>query len=151
MPKWTLNRQPLEQFLTQRTLEREQQRGETMQASLVEKQRVRREALLFQSKATERQRLAEEARLKAEQEAAAKAEAERQAAERAAAEKAAAEKAAAEKAAAEKQAAEDAARKAREQPSPPNGGAQVPPQQGSGALNKQSVDDFLKTLGPTVQ
>ncbi len=150
-PKWTLNRQPLEQFLTQRTLEREQQRVETMQASLVEKQRLRREALLFQSKATERQRLAEEARLKAEQEAAAKAEAERQAAERAAAEKAAAEKAAAEKGAAEKQAAEDAARKTREQPSPPSGGAQVPPQQGSGTLNKQSVDDFLKTLGPTVQ
>ncbi|SDO00440.1 AsmA family protein [Phyllobacterium sp. OV277] len=144
-PKWTLNRQPLEQFLTQRTLEREQQRVETMQASLVEKQRLRREALFYQSKATERQKLAEEAKLKAEQEAAAKAEAERQAAEKAAAEKAAAEKAAAEKA------AEEAARKAREQQAPANGGAQAEPPQGTGSINKQSVDDFLKTLGPTVQ
>ncbi|UGX86733.1 hypothetical protein [Phyllobacterium meliloti] len=116
-----------------------------MQASLVEKQRLRREALFYQSKATERQKLAEEAKLKAEQEAAAKAEAERQAAEKAAAEKAAAEKAAAEKA------AEEAARKAREQQAPANGGAQAEPPQGTGSINKQSVDDFLKTLGPTVQ
>ncbi|QND53616.1 AsmA family protein [Phyllobacterium sp. 628] len=144
-PKWTLNRQPLEQFLTQRTLEREQQRVETMQASLVEKQRLRREVLLYQSEATERQKLAEETRLRAEQEAAARAEAERLAAE-----KAAVEKAAAEKAEAEKRAADEAARKAREQQPAPNGGAQAQPQ-GSGALNKQSVDDFLKTLGPTVQ
>ncbi|MBA8878679.1 AsmA family protein [Phyllobacterium myrsinacearum] len=133
-PKWTLNRQPLEQFLTQRTLEREQQRVETMQASLVEKQRLRRESLLYQSRATERQKLAEEVKLKAEQEAAARAEAERQAVEKAVAEKA----------------AEEAARKAREQQSPSGGGAQAQPPT-NGAINQQSVDDFLKTLEPKIQ
>jgi uncharacterized protein involved in outer membrane biogenesis len=142
-PKLTLNRQPLEQFLTQRALEREQQRVETMQAALVEKQRLRREAQLYQARADERARLAEEARLKAEQEA-------REAAERAAAEKRAAE----ERALAEKRAAEEAAaRKALEQtqpgtaPQPDQGGAAAQPQ-GAGPINKQSVDEFLKTLEP---
>jgi hypothetical protein len=78
-PAVTFNRQPLEQFLTQRALEREQQRVETLQASLVEKQRLRRETQLFQALAEERVRAA---RLKAEQEA-------REAAERKAAEEAA--------------------------------------------------------------
>ncbi|MRG56903.1 AsmA family protein [Phyllobacterium sp. SYP-B3895] len=141
-PKVTLNQQPLEQFLTQRALEREQQRVDAMQAALVEKQRLRREAQLFQARADERQRLAEEARLKAEQEA-------REAAERAEAEKRAAE----ERAAAAKRAADEAAaQKALEQgqtpPAQGQGGAAVTPSQGSGTINKQSVDEFLKTLEP---
>ncbi|NTS31742.1 AsmA family protein [Phyllobacterium sp. BT25] len=141
-PKVTLNQQPLEQFLTQRALEREQQRVDAMQAALVEKQRLRREAQLFQARADERQRLAEEARLKAEQEA-------KEAAERAEAEKRAAE----ERAAAAKRAADEAAaQKALEQgqtpPAQGQGGAAVAPSQGSGTINKQSVDEFLKTLEP---
>ncbi|WP_280951624.1 AsmA family protein [Phyllobacterium endophyticum] len=156
-PKLTLNRQPLEQFLTQRTLEREQQRVETMQAALVEKQRLRREVQLYQARANERVRLAEEARLRAEQEARAaaeRAEAERRGAEqRAADEKRAAEQRAAD----ERRAAEDAARKAIEQSQPAPAsvpGPQAPPVQGGtappgvGALDKQSVDEFLKTLEP---
>ena len=143
-PKVTLNRQPLEQFLTQRALEREQQRVESMQAALVEKQRLRREAQLYQARADERQRLAEEARLRAEQAA-------REAAERAAAEKRAAE----ERAAAEKRAADEAAaRRALEQSIPPSGppdqggGAAAAPAPGAGTINKQSVDEFLKTFEP---
>lgn len=120
-PKLTLNRQLLEQFLTQRALEREQQRVETLQASLVEKQRLRREVQLFQARADERVKLA---RLKAEQ--------------------AAREEAA-------RKAAEEAARKALEQPQPAplpqDGGGTVQPQ---GAINKQSVDEFLKTIEPTI-
>nr|WP_271895064.1 AsmA family protein [Phyllobacterium sp. IY22] len=148
-PKLALNRQPLEQFLTQRTLEREQQRVETMQAALVEKQRLRREVQLYQARANERVRLAEEARLKAEQEA-------RAAAERAEAERLAAEQ----RALAERRAAEQAAQKAIEQSQPapapaapqtqtppgPGGAAAAP--QGTGVLDKQSVDEFLKTLEP---
>ncbi len=140
-PKLALNRQPLEQFLTQRALEREQQRVETLQAALVEKQRLRRETQLYQARADERVRLAEEARLKAEQEA-------REAAERAEAEKRAAE----ERAAAEKKAAEDAAAKALEQSQPatpqPDQGGTATPSPGAGTINKQSVDEFLKTLEP---
>nr|WP_040854149.1 AsmA family protein [Phyllobacterium sp. YR531] len=123
-PVATFNRQPLEQFLTQRALEREQQRVETLQASLVEKQRLRRETLLFQGLADERVRVA---RLKLEQEA-------REAAERKAAEEAA------------RKEAEEAARKAIETPPAEN----VPPTQPQGAINRQSVDEFLKTIEPTV-
>jgi uncharacterized protein involved in outer membrane biogenesis len=55
---------PLAQFLTQRALELEQQRVEAMQAALVEKQRLRREARYYAALAAEReaaQRAAEEA------------------------------------------------------------------------------------------
>lgn len=121
-PKLELDRQPLEQFLTQRALEREQQRVETLQASLVEKQRLRREVQLFQARADERVRLAEAARLKAEQSAREEAEI---------------------------KAKEEAARKALEQPQPApvqsGQGATIQPQ---GAINKQSVDEFLKTIEP---
>ncbi|WP_460897874.1 AsmA family protein [Phyllobacterium sp. K27] len=113
-PAVTFNRQPLEQFLTQRALEREQQRVETLQASLVEKQRLRRETQLFQALAEERVRAA---RIKAEQEA---------------------------REAAERKAAEEAARKALETlPAAP------PPAQPQGAIDRQSVDEFLKTIEPT--
>ncbi|WP_217569376.1 AsmA family protein [Mesorhizobium sp. GbtcB19] len=77
---------PLAQFLTQRALEKEQQRVEAMQAALLEKQRLRREVRYYASLQTERDKAAEElrrqeeeARQKAEAEAKAKAEAEAQA------------------------------------------------------------------------
>ncbi|TPI39883.1 AsmA family protein [Mesorhizobium sp. B3-1-9] len=77
---------PLAQFLTQRALEKEQQRVEAMQAALLEKQRLRREVRYYASLQTERDNAAEElrrqeeeARQKAEAEARAKAEAEAQA------------------------------------------------------------------------
>jgi uncharacterized protein involved in outer membrane biogenesis len=79
--------EPLAQFLTQRALEKEQQRVEAMQAALLEKQRLRREVRYYAALQTERDRAAEElrrqeeeARLQAEAEAKAKAEAEARAA-----------------------------------------------------------------------
>ncbi|MFC3324014.1 AsmA family protein [Mesorhizobium cantuariense] len=78
--------QPLAQFLTQRALEKEQQRVEAMQAALLEKQRLRREVRYYAALQTERDNAAEElrkqeeaARLKAEADAKAKAEADAQA------------------------------------------------------------------------
>ncbi len=75
--------EPLAQFLTQRALEKEQQRVEAMQAALLEKQRLRREVRYYAALQAERDRAAEElrkqqeaARLKAEADARAKAEAE---------------------------------------------------------------------------
>lgn len=67
-PTVTIDRQPLIQFLTQRALEREQERVEAMQASIMEKQRLRRQLDLLSSDAQERERLRleEEARRKAE-------------------------------------------------------------------------------------
>lgn len=77
---------PLAQFLTQRALEKEQQRVEAMQAALLEKQRLRREVRYYAALQTERDNAAEElrrqeeeARQKAEAEAKAKAEAQAQA------------------------------------------------------------------------
>ncbi|MEI9401507.1 AsmA family protein [Mesorhizobium argentiipisi] len=77
---------PLAQFLTQRALEKEQQRVEAMQAVLLEKQRLRREVRYYAALQTERDKAAEElrrqeeeARQKAEAAAKAKAEAEAQA------------------------------------------------------------------------
>lgn len=74
--------EPLAQFLTQRALEKEQQRVEAMQAALLEKQRLRREVRYYAALQTERDNAAEElrkqeeaARLKAEADAKAKAEA----------------------------------------------------------------------------
>ncbi|CAH2406744.1 AsmA family protein [Mesorhizobium ventifaucium] len=75
--------EPLAQFLTQRALEKEQQRVEAMQAALLERQRLRREVRYYAALQAERDRAAEElrkqqeaARLKAEADARAKAEAE---------------------------------------------------------------------------
>ncbi len=56
-PKVDIDRQPLTQFLVQRVLKREQERVETMQASLMEKQRLRRELGLFDAEAAERRRM----------------------------------------------------------------------------------------------
>ncbi|TPM55059.1 AsmA family protein [Mesorhizobium sp. B2-2-4] len=78
--------EPLAQFLTQRALEKEQQRVEAMQAALLEKQRLRREVRYYAALQDQRDKAAEElrqqeeaARLKAEADAKAKAEAEAQA------------------------------------------------------------------------
>lgn len=70
-PTVQFDRQPLVQFLTQRALEREQERVEAMQASIMEKQRLRRQLDLLTSDAKERERvqIEEEARKKAEAEA----------------------------------------------------------------------------------
>ncbi len=130
-PGVTLDVTDLSNFLSLRAFERERRRVETLQANVLEKQRLRREVALYKANAAsreaerlraeeeERRRKAaaeEAARLK--QEAQARALAEKQAAEeaaKAAAAQAAVDKAAAENAAAEKaarQAADDAARKA---------------------------------------
>ncbi|TPM38678.1 AsmA family protein [Mesorhizobium sp. B2-3-4] len=78
--------EPLAQFLTQRALEKEQQRVEAMQAALLEKQRLRREVRYYAALQDARDKAAEElrqqqeaARLKAEADAKAKAEAQAQA------------------------------------------------------------------------
>ncbi|RWC29513.1 MAG: AsmA family protein [Mesorhizobium sp.] len=80
--KRAFDSEPLAQFLTQRALEKEQQRVEAMQAALLEKQRLRREVRYYAALQTERENAAEElrkqeeaARLKAEADAKAKAEA----------------------------------------------------------------------------
>ena len=75
--------QPLAQFLTQRALEIEQARVEAMQALLLEKQRLRREARYYAALQDARAEAAEVERLRAEAEARAKAEEEARAAEEA--------------------------------------------------------------------
>ncbi|WEZ85153.1 AsmA-like C-terminal region-containing protein [Rhizobium sp. 32-5/1] len=131
-PGVTLDVTDLSNFLSLRAFERERRRVETLQANVLEKQRLRREVALYKANAAsreaERLRLEEEARRRkaaAEEAARLKKEAEARAlvekevaeeAARAAAEQAAADKAAAAKAAEEKaarEAAEDVARKAR--------------------------------------
>ncbi len=57
-----LDTEPLAQFLTQRALEIEQARVEAMQASLLERQRLRREVRYFAALQTERDRVADELR-----------------------------------------------------------------------------------------
>src|SRR5690606_4707372 len=68
MPEVSFDKQPLVQFLTQRALEREQERVESIQASLMEKQRLRRQLGLFEADEAERGRSQreEEARRRAE-------------------------------------------------------------------------------------
>ncbi|RCS25445.1 AsmA family protein [Phyllobacterium salinisoli] len=153
-PSITFDRQPLVQFLTQRALEREQDRVEAMQAALVEKQRLRREVALYQARADERLRAEEEARRKIEEEARARAEEARLRAEEQAARKAA-EAEAARKAAEEtaRRAAEAANRRAQHDDPAWSGSISVPrdrpPAAGSETQlprNGQSVDEFLKTL-----
>ncbi|MER9349281.1 AsmA family protein [Mesorhizobium sp. M0227] len=117
--KRAFDSEPLAQFLTQRALEKEQQRVEAMQAALLEKQRLRREVRYYAALQDARDKAAEElrkqqeaARLKAEADAKAKAEADAQAkAEADAKAKADADA----KAAAEKQAADEAAKAQAEQ------------------------------------
>ncbi|RWN89540.1 MAG: AsmA family protein [Mesorhizobium sp.] len=113
--KRAFDSEPLAQFLTQRALEKEQQRVEAMQAALLEKQRLRREVRYYAALQDARDKAAEElrkqqeaARLKAEADAKAKAEADAQA-------KADAKAEADAKAAAEKQIADEAAKAQAEQ------------------------------------
>ncbi|MCO5065417.1 MAG: AsmA family protein [Rhizobiaceae bacterium] len=138
-PVLAVDTQQLGQFLTQRALEIEQARVEAMQAALLEKQRLRREANYFAALDLERKRAAEEqrrreeeAKRKAEEDARLKAEAEA----RAKAEEAArlqaeeqARKLAEEEA---KRKAEEAERARREQQSAPVVPAQPAPQPSQG-------------------
>ncbi|WP_379068725.1 AsmA-like C-terminal region-containing protein [Mesorhizobium sp. UC22_110] len=154
---------PLAQFLTQRALEKEQQRVEAMQAVLLEKQRLRREARYYadlqeqRDRAEEEKRRIEEEKRKSEEAARLKAENEAKAAAEARAkveaeEKARTEKAAAEAAEAERRKAEAAIRAAQEekakldaerQATPPTPAVPSAP---AGKLQPFSIQDFLKTL-----
>jgi hypothetical protein len=111
--EFKLNTGPLAQFLTQRALEREEARVEAMQAALLEKQRLRREAAYYEDRDATRKREEEEARERAAAEAAAKAAAEAEAARQAEEARQKAEEEAKEKAAEEARAA--AAAKAEEE------------------------------------
>ncbi len=105
--------EPLAQFLTQRALEKEQARVEAMQAVLLERQRLRREARYYAALVDERARLAEEKR---KAEAAAQEAAEEQAALKAAEE---ARRAAEAEAAAQAEAARREAETPPQQPAAP--------------------------------
>ncbi|WP_075292257.1 AsmA family protein [Pararhizobium arenae] len=146
-PGVTMDVTDISNFLSLRAFERERRRVETLQANVLEKQRLRREVALYKANAAERAaeklRAEEEARRRAlAAELAAKQKAE--AAARAAAEKAAAEKAAAEKAAAEAaaKAAEDAARQPDVVP------FQMPAPQG-GEVERETLPDVPSTDGPS--
>ncbi|MCD2181822.1 AsmA family protein [Rhizobium sp. GN54] len=120
-PRVRLDAQPLTNYLSLRRFERERRRVEILQSSMLEKQRLRREAALYRSRAEQRAALAEAMRLQMLEEErrreAARLEIERQrAAERARLE--------AERRAAEKQAAE------RRQQAEPEGGFRVAPEEG---------------------
>lgn len=140
---------PLAQFLSQRSLEREQARVEAMQAVLVEKQRLRREARYYAALQTERDRLAEEAR-RTEEEARRKVEAEEKRKTQAAE--------AARRAAEEKKRAADAAAATQSAPAPrpdrvvrdPVPPADVGTQDDTEIKRRRlepfSIDNFLKTL-----
>ncbi|PLP60286.1 AsmA protein [Mesorhizobium loti] len=150
---------PLAQFLTQRALEKEQQRVEAMQAALLEKQRLRREARYYAALQEERDRAdeekrsieeekrkAEEARLKAEAEAKAAMEAK---AKVEAEEKARAEQAIAEAAEVERRKAETAIRAAQEEKAKLDAERQATPAGPSAPVRRLdpfSIQDFLKTL-----
>lgn len=68
-PGFELDVQPLANFLSLRRFETERRRVETLQANVLEKQRLRREAALYRSRAEAREALAEAMRLQAEEEA----------------------------------------------------------------------------------
>ncbi|MFE0015198.1 AsmA family protein [Mesorhizobium sp. NPDC059054] len=159
-PKRIFDSAPLAQFLTQRALEREQQRVEAMQAALLEKQRLRREARYYaalqeeRDRAEEERRRIEEEKRKAEQEARLKAEAEAKAdaeakARAEAEEKARAEQALAEAAEEERRKAEAAIRTAQEEKAKLDAerrAAEPSPAAPVQKLEPFSIQDFLKTL-----
>lgn len=74
-PGFEMDVQPLANFLSLRRFETERRRVETLQANVLEKQRLRREAALYRSRAEARAALAEATRLQAEEEARRRAEA----------------------------------------------------------------------------
>ncbi|MBC2885913.1 AsmA family protein [Ochrobactrum sp. CM-21-5] len=122
-PDVRFDRQPLVQFLTQRALEREQERVEAMQANLMEKQRLRRQLGVFEADAAEREHLQreEEARRRAEADA---------------------------RVAAQKRAEEEAKRREAERTEPavnPAAGTNTPLASPEGG---QSLNEFLKSLEP---
>jgi len=80
-PEVSFDKQPLVQFLTQRALEREQERVESMQASLMEKQRLRRQLGLFEADEVERDRSQREDEVRRRAEASAREAARKTAAE----------------------------------------------------------------------
>lgn len=154
---------PLAQFLTQRALEKEQQRVEAMQAVLLEKQRLRREARYYaalqeqRDRAEEEKRRIEEEKRRAEEEARLKAETEAKAiaeakAKAEAEEKARAERALAEAAEAERRKAEAAIRAAQEEKAKLDAERQATepapaaPSAPARKLQPFSIQDFLKTL-----
>ncbi|WP_274628375.1 AsmA family protein [Arvimicrobium flavum] len=170
----TFDTDPLAQFLTQRALEIEQARVEAMQADLLEKQRLRREARYYAALQKERDRLAEEqrraeedarrkaddaAQIKAEEEARIKAEEEarRQAEEQARLDAEAEAKRAAEQA--RREADEEAARAATQgefPPPPTEQAAPVPSDRDSSDAfeeptrkrrNPFSLKEILESLG----
>lgn len=67
-PTMRVNAQPLTNFLSLRKFERERRRVEMLQAAVLEKQRLRREAALYRSRAEARAALAESKRLQAVEE-----------------------------------------------------------------------------------
>jgi len=73
-PTVHFDRQQLVQFLTQRSLQREQQRVEAMQAALMEKQRLHRQLALYEADAAARQRAQQEEETRRRAEAARRAE-----------------------------------------------------------------------------
>nr|WP_310416177.1 AsmA family protein [Mycoplana sp. BE70] len=85
-PTMRIDAQPLSNYLSLRKFERERRRVEMLQAAVLEKQRLRREAALYRSRAQERAALAEAMRIQAIEEErrrqAAKEQAERERQER---------------------------------------------------------------------
>lgn len=67
-PRMSVDAQPLGNYLSMRRFERERRRVEMLQAAVLEKQRLRREAALYRSRQQERAALAEAARLQAVEE-----------------------------------------------------------------------------------
>ncbi|WP_439616284.1 AsmA family protein [Shinella sp.] len=74
-PGFELDVQPLANYLSLRRFETERRRVETLQANVLEKQRLRREAALYRSRADARAALAEAMRLQIEEETRRRAEA----------------------------------------------------------------------------
>ena len=138
-PKAGFDSAPLAQFLTQRALEKEQQRVEAMQAVLLEKQRLRRETRYYAALQEERDRAAEELRRQQEEAARQKAEAEARA-------KAEAEARAKAEAEAAEAARMEAERKAAEQQQAPAAEPAPPPAAPKPSLAPSSLEEFFRTL-----
>ncbi|PWL16984.1 cell envelope biogenesis protein AsmA [Falsochrobactrum shanghaiense] len=118
-PQIEFEHQPLVQYLTQRALEREQERVEAMQASIMEKQNLRRQLDLLSADAAERERALQEEEARRRADAQARAEAARKAEE------------------------EERQRALEAEESGAAPAEQLPPLAGQ---EGQSLDDFLKTL-----
>jgi hypothetical protein len=157
-PGFSLDVQPLANYLSLRRFETERRRVETLQANVLEKQRLRREAALYRARAEARAAAAEAARLQAAEEERRRVEARKRSDEAHAAEEAEslrrkeaddarrlteaqeeARRLAAQKAAEEARKAEEEAKRRRLPVTPEEGverGGELPPVGGSGgALN----------------